>query len=51
MLFINIEAEKEDSALGQLCKEIQQVLYSTEEGFEVPQENQVPVNGMEEETY
>lgn len=37
--------------MAQFCKEVQAVLYSTEEGFEIPaQENQAP-QANEEEVY
>lgn len=52
-LIFLLDCEKEDSPMAQFCKEVQAVLYSTEEGFEVPQENQIPGNEMaaEEEVY
>jgi RP/EB family microtubule-associated protein len=36
----SIDNEPEESHLAKTLKEIQDILYSTEEGFEVPQENQ-----------
>jgi RP/EB family microtubule-associated protein len=40
-----------DERVATLCKEIQAILYSTEEGFEIPQENQEPVANTEQEIY
>lgn len=47
------ESEADDGPVSSLCKEVQSILYSTEEGFEVPQENQDPSsnNMSTEEVY
>jgi microtubule-associated protein, RP/EB family len=54
---LDSESADGSSPIARLCAEIQAILYSTEEGFEVPdaqqeiaQENQVPVNG-DDDTY
>lgn len=42
------ELDKED---GGLVKQIQAILYSTEEGFEIPAETEGEANGEEAETF